>query len=475
MLHVCTWRCPALALAVALPLAGCATVSPERPFGDVATAVEDRTGKRISWGGGPVNDPAARPATAKLLLRPLTAGSAVQVALLNNRELQATYADLGIAQAELVQAGLPRNPVVDGSITFSEDGATNLVFGGALKVIEIVRIPLKKRVAKSQLEEAKLKVAAQVLGVAGETHLAFIVYQTQLQLVDLFSQVVTSTRASLEAAKSLREAGNITELEFETQNDEFVREKLGLAKAEADAAAARETLNVMMGLSGKATTWQAARRLPDVPGRELTTGAVERRAIETSLELAAARQKLITLAKTYRLRKAEAIIPDLEGGAEWERDDGEEEKGPIFEVEVPIFDWGRARKAKARMKIVRARDEYTALAIKIRSAARLARAQLLTARKTTRYYQQSVLPQSRKLVAGSQRQYNAMQLGVFQLIQSKRRQIQVGQQYVQALSDYWTARAHFALLMQGKLPGEAGNGGTRVVAAANGSGDAGGH
>ncbi|MCG8558974.1 MAG: TolC family protein, partial [Hyphomicrobiales bacterium] len=136
---------------------------------------------------------------------------------------------------------------------------------------------------------------------------------------------------------------------------------------------------------------------------------------------------------------------------------------------------GRARKAKARMEIVRARDEYTALAIKIRSAARLARAQLLTARKTTRYYRQSVLPQSRKLVAGSQRQYNAMQLGVFQLIQSKRRQIQVGQQYVQALSDYWTARAHFALLMQGKLPGEAGNGGTRVVAAANGSGDAGGH
>ncbi|MGI9385090.1 MAG: TolC family protein [Methyloligellaceae bacterium] len=472
--HFCM-RAPALSLVVAVPMAGCASVSPERPFAEVATTVEDRTGKRISWEGGPPSDPAARAAMAGLLSRPLTAVTAVQVALLNNRGLQATYADLGIAQAELVQAGLPRNPVVDGSITFSEDGATNLVFGGALKIIEIVRIPLKKRVARSQLEEAKLKVAAQVLGVAGETHLAFIEFQAQLQLIDLFSQVVRSTRASLEAAKSLREAGNITALEFETQNDEFVREKLGLAKAEAAAAVAREKLNVLMGLSGRATKWRSAKRLPDVPGRELGTGAVERRAIEKSLELAAARQKLITLAKTYRLTKAEAIIPDLEAGAEWERDDGEEEKGPIFEVEVPIFDWGRARKAKARMEIVRARDEYTALAVKIRSAARLARAKLLTARKTTRYYQQSVLPQSRKLVTGSQRQYNAMQLGVFQLIQAKRRQIQAGQQYVEALSDYWKARARFALLMQGKLPGEGGNGGARIAAAASGGGGAGGH
>ena len=53
-----------------------------------------------------------------LLEGELTTNAAVQIALLNNAALQATFEELGIAQAELVQAGLLKNPVFAGHVRF---------------------------------------------------------------------------------------------------------------------------------------------------------------------------------------------------------------------------------------------------------------------------------------------------------------------------------------------------------------------
>ncbi len=469
-----TIRLHVIAMSALVGLGGCTTTSPDGAFDEVAQTVGKRSGKRVAWNRDAQEIAPTKAEIRKLLSRTLTASSAVQIALLNNRRLQATYAELGIAQADLAQATRLPNPIVDGSITFTDDGVTNLAFGGALKVIEILYIPLKKRVAASQLEEVKLRVATQVLGVASETHLAFIDYQSSQQLVALFDDVLSSTRASMAAAKSLREAGNITALEFETQNGELVREKLSLAKSEARSTAAREALNVLMGLTGSQTRWTAAGRLPAIPSRKVPTHRSERRAIEASLELAASRQRLITLAKSYRLKRAESLVPDLEVGSEWERDDGEEEAGPIFEIQLPLFDWGRPRKAKAMMELARARDTYTALAVRVRSAARLTKASLLTARKTALFYQKSVLPQSRRLLTETQRQVNAMQESVFQLIQAKQRQIRTSQESVQALADYWRARVRFSVLMRGKLPANQTGGAVQMAAASN-QADSGGH
>ena len=66
------------------------------------------------------------------------------------------------------------------------------------------------------------------------------------------------------AAPALREAGNTTALEFETQNAELVREKLSLAKAEADLEAGREgegSLGVV-GLRSRITLGERDRARP---------------------------------------------------------------------------------------------------------------------------------------------------------------------------------------------------------------------
>ena len=457
--------CGGALLLVLLPLASCRTLSPEGSFYEVADTVHTRLGKDISWDAGQYVNPSVRATIEHLLSQPLTAETAVQIALLNNRELQALYADLGIAQANLVQAGLWKNPIIDGAVTFptAGSGPTDYTFNIALQVIDLLYIPLRKRVAASELEEAKLKVTAEVMGAAGETYLAFIDYLGQKQLTGVFAQAVQSAKASVETAKALRRAGNITAYDYEKEVTQQVEVSVRLARAQTAANQARERANRLMGLTGHQTEWRSADRLPQVPASELRTGDAETMVIQASIDLAAARQRIITLGQKYRVVKATSLVPDLSAGGQIAREEGEREAGPSFEVQLPLFDWGRARKASARMDILKAQDRYTALAVRVRSAARAQRAKLLSARQTALYYSNTVVPQTQRLLDAAERQHNAMQIGVFELLQAKQQQIRAGEEYVRALTTYWRERWSFAQLLKGKLPDEQGGGGDTVA------------
>ncbi len=153
-----------LGAGAVLLLNGCATVPQRAGFDDVRRAVADRSGVTVQWRGQSQADAAADAAVASLLARPLTADDAVQIALLNNLTLQATYSDLGIAQADLVQAGLLANPVLSAERRF-----TNGFGGQAAEVdvgydfLQLFFIPLRRRVAASALESAKRRVGQGVL------------------------------------------------------------------------------------------------------------------------------------------------------------------------------------------------------------------------------------------------------------------------------------------------------------------------
>src|SRR5258706_14979308 len=103
------------ALAV-ISIAGCATQSKEAAFEDVSKTVSGQGHYAIRWNTGSAEDAQAAEWVGKLLQDELTFGSAAQSALFNHHELQATFEEIGIAQADLVQAGLLRNPVFDLSV-----------------------------------------------------------------------------------------------------------------------------------------------------------------------------------------------------------------------------------------------------------------------------------------------------------------------------------------------------------------------
>lgn len=446
-----------IATLAVLTLGGCSRVAPGAGFADVQELARERTGGTVHWSQGTPEDKAVAEQVKAMLGRTLGADAAVQVALLNNRNLQATYEQLGIAQAALVEAGLLRNPVFDAELRFARGGGTGLELSLVQDFISILFIPLRKQIAESGVQAAKFRIAGEVLELAGETRQAFYEYQAARQIAELRQSVLAATEASYELATRLYGAGNITDLELSGEQAMWEQAKLDLAAAENEATQARERLNTLMGVWGADAGWEAETRLPDPPAEELAIEGLERRAIERSLDLQAARSEILEAAQELGLARPLALFPDSDAGAGAEREaDGEWSAGPALSLPLPFFDQGQAAAAAARLRLAASRDRHAALAVEIRSRVRSAWTRTTTARERARHYLEVLIPLRERIVGRTQVQYNAMQVGAFQLLQARRDQIEAGGAYVRELLAYWSARTELDQLLNGRMPsGEA--------------------
>jgi len=437
-------------------LVGCTTLSPGESFDQVADTVHAKLRKEISWDASQYDISLVRSTIEKLLSRPLTPETAVQVALLNNRELQSTYADLGIAQANVVQATLWRNPILDGMVTQPyKGGAPDYGFNLALSVIDILYVPLRKSVAESQLEETKLQVTAQVINLAEQTYLAFVDYLSEIQRVRILAEAVKSAREIVESGKDRRETDNITDYDFEAKVAHQMRAEAELARAKPRVVQAREHINRILGLTGPQIEWRSAERLPSVPARDPLPAQLEHKAIDASVDLAIMRQRLVTLGRKYQVVNITSLLPQLDVGGMATRVNEVDQAGPSFRAEVPLFDWGQARREAAQMEILKERDEFTAVVVHVHSLAHLHQTRLLSARQITLYYADNVVPQSRRLLDAAKRKYDAMQLGVFELLVAEETHVRASLDHLTALTTYWRERARLAQMLSGKLPEEA--------------------
>lgn len=449
-------RAVAVLLLVILP-GGCVAVPHEAGFADVRKAVADRTGQNIQWRGQTTEDTAADHATRALLQRPLTADTAVQVALLNNRSLQATYEELGIAQAEVVQAGLLKNPVFEFDPRWSTKNPNR--FSYELTVtqdfLDILYLPMRKRVAQSEFEGAKLRVAGEVVGRAAEVRAAFHRYQAAEQLVEMHRNVTQATEASRDVAQRLREAGNVPALRLHQEQALHGQAKLALAEAEAEALDAREELNKLMGLWGGQTGWTVEPRLPELPQQELGPSGLESLAVAQRLDLAAAKRQTQALAHSLGLSRFSAwdFTTGVHAESEPEPESGAN-IGPHLEGSVPLFDQGQAKVAQARARLRQSQQQFAALAVEIRGDVRRARNRMLAARDRAAYYRAVMVPLRQRVTQETLLQYNAMQVGALELLQTKQEEIEAGQQYIQSLRDYWLARAELERAVGGRLPGQ---------------------
>lgn len=448
----------ASAVAAALASAGCVQMQPGRGFDEVQHQVAQRLGAdvRVHWNSGSPEDKAVADAVAALLARPegLSAEQAVQVALLNNRELQAVYEELNVSQADLVQAGLLRNPVLRGDIRFGVNApGTGAALDVAQDFVSLLTRPLRKGRAEAAFEAAKLRVTAAIVDTASAARSAFYEYQAAEQTRALRQTVLEATAASYELAKRVREAGNFTELDLLNERDLHEQAKMDLSRAEADAVQARERLNALMGVWGAQTRWRCTDRLPDLPGDEPALEGLESRAVAASLDLAAARREVEVAARTLGLARPYAWLTDLEAGATAERElDGAWSLGPAISLPLPLFDQGQGAIGKAEARLRQAAERLYALAVELRAQIRAAGSAVCTSRDRARYYEHVILPLRAEIVRQTQLQYNAMQVSAFQLLQARRNQIEAGARYIEALRDYWIARTRLEQVLSGRLP-----------------------
>jgi len=438
-------------------LSGCTAIAvdPHAGFPQVSQLVTERAGKEVTWVPGTEEAAPALEVIKARLKDGLSENDAVQIALLNNRDLQALYSRLGIAQADLVQASLLHNPVLDTAAGFPVGGgAVSFNPGVAVDFIDLLYTPLRKRVATAKFEETKLRVTAEVLDFAWRTQTAFYRYQANEQILEMRRQVVASTAASFALTRQMREAGNVRELDLASERALAEEAKLDLRLIEIAVRESRETLNVLMGLWGEeAQVWTVASvRLPEPPREPLDAERLESRAIERSLDLAAAERLIAAAAENVTLDRASGLFPELIGGGKGERDDAEWKPGPAFTLPLPFFDRGQARIARAQAELRQARELRHALAVRIRAVARSTRDRLDGYRDRALHYRDVLLPVLDRVLQETQLQYNAMQVGPLDLFRAKEQQIEAAVRYIDALREYWMTQADLVLILAGRLP-----------------------
>ena len=445
-------------LMAMLVISGCASINPQPGFNQVKDQVSERLGKRIHWKQNTPEDKAVSESVRKMLQNDLTVEEAVQIALLNNPGLQATYEEIGIAQADVVQAGLLKNPVLTAFQTKERSGdrAVNLEFELAWDFLGVLTRPLRVKAAENAYEETKLRVTGEVMSLAAEVRMAFYQAQSYQQMVELLQQVVAATDAAVTAAERMRAAGNITQLQLEQEKALHYESRLQLSNAETMLSTYREQLNGLLGLWGTATRWSMSTHLPDVPEDSIDAANVEKRAVANSLQLAIYKSRIKQAAQHAGVTNVESIIQDLELGYRIERSGGAYENGPSIGFSIPIFDFGQAKRARAHRELESLMARYKDTAIRLRASARAAANNVRIAREREHYMRKVLLPLRENITSGEQLNYNAMQIGVFKLLMAQRQQIATAMSYIETLRNYWLARTSAGQVVNGGMMGMSG-------------------
>jgi outer membrane protein, heavy metal efflux system len=213
-----------------------------------------------------------------------------------------------------------------------------------------------------------------------------------------------------------------------------------MSQAQARLAADREKLNRMLGLWGADTRWRVPDRLPAVPSDLPGLSDIEARAIAQRLDLAAAKKQAEGAAQALSLTQQFRYLGPLGIGVAYKREPGGDRfVGPAVELGLPIFNRSQARVARAQAELERDQQHVTALAVDIRSQAREARARVAAAHQVAGHYRDVLLPLQQTIVEETQKQYNGMLVGVYDLLLSKQAQVQTARQYVAATLDFWLA------------------------------------
>jgi cobalt-zinc-cadmium efflux system outer membrane protein len=441
----------ACALAL-LSLAGCATVQPDARFSDVQRTVEARLGRQIIW------NPTARSGTdsrlAPTLAQPLSADGAVQLALLNSSALQAIFEELGVAQADFVQAGLIRNPDIAGFFRVPDRPPLGLNWNVGVDFwpLDIFLVPLRTRLSGAALDAAERRVSSAVLDVAAQTRAAYYAAWSDERALEPQRDVAEVAAIAAELADRQRAAGHVDELRAATERVISQQASLALVQAEGAARVSRERLRRALGLGASDVAWSIPAEQP-IPGDDAPNADdLVRVALAQRLDLAAAKKDIERVEYALDLTRKWWLAP-VRIGVETEKGSGGQvQTGPHFQFEVPVFDQKQAQIARQEALIRQARQRVADLEGQIRMDVRIAVDRLRTAREIARYYTETVVPLRTRVTAMTEQRYQSMFLGVFETLTAKSEEAAARIAAARAIRDFWIARADVERAIAGRLP-----------------------
>jgi outer membrane protein TolC len=433
-------------------LSGCASFSPDGGFGEVRELTRSRTGIAPAAQRTASDADTARSRVDELLKQPLSVDAAVEIALLDNRGLQASFSELGIAESERVRAGRLRNPSLGFGRLREAGGIVEIERSIVFDVLGLLTMPVARDVEQRRFEQAQLLAAHQAVGVAAETRRAYFSAVAAQELTTYFEQVKEAADASNELARRMLKAGNFSKLSQMREQAFYADATAQFARARHRAVGERERLARWLGVSD-ASAFRLPDRLPDLPVQPLEPQHAEQTAMDQRLDLLMARRSVDATARSLALGKATRFINVLELGAVNKSVTGEPRaNGYEIELQLPLFDFGSTRIARAEATYMQAVHRTAQMAVNARSEVRESYSAYRTAYDLARHYRDEIVPLRKRISEEQLLRYNGMLIGVFDLLADSREQVNSVAGHVEALRDFWVAHTNLQTALTGRSP-----------------------
>jgi outer membrane protein TolC len=449
-------------IALAVLLAACSTVETGSSLRQLNTELQTLGSPPVT-----VRAEAAPSAEVDALLRePLTMDAAVRLALHNHRGLQARLQALGATEAEAQQAGRLPNPGF-GFGKFKDGEEIEWERSLHLNLVRLLTLPLAAQVESRRLDAARRDTAMEVLSLAADTRKAWVQAVAAGEAARYQRQVMDAAEAGAELARRMEAVGNFNKLMRAREQGFHAEAALAMARAQQREQAARERLVRLLGLWGaQLPQLKLPERLPDLPATPREQPDIERLALAQRLDVQAALLATEQTAKNLGLTKATRFVNVLELGlVRNSNNEGHRQKGWEIELELPIFDFGSSRVARAEAVYTQALHQAAATAINARSEVREAYGNYRFAWDIARHHRDELLPLKARIADEQLLRYNGMLIGVFELLADARQQVAAVNAAIEALRDFWVAEASLQMALTGGSPGATALAGAATPAA----------
>lgn len=433
--------------AAALALAGCASLPNERGYAETRALINAQRPLPADW------SPLDRVAKPDFPATPMGVDDAVRRAFFHNPRIREAYARLGIGRAEFEEARRLANPTFGFARLSPQAGdGTQITRNLSLGLTDLLLLPARKRLAEGELDRLQKAVAGEVLALATEVEVAWYEAVGAAQIAAMRDLVAQAAERSAELAQRFFDAGNINRLQLEQEHAAATQARIEALAAGADALRARSALGGLIGLPSDAA-WRIQTQLPAPRPLAYSADTMIPLALETRLDLAAAQQAVALREDALGVTRRWRWFGTIEVGYEREREfDGGITRGPSVALGLPLFNQGQGAIARAQAELLQARADLDAQVLAVHNAAHLGIEKLKVSATIAERYRTELVPRREAIVARTQERVNFMLVGVFELLLAKQQEYDAYQAYLEAVRDYWTARAELRSAVGGRLP-----------------------
>lgn len=436
----------ALSAAALLVLVGCASVSSQQNQDRVNEEVSAFAGDRVQLSRTRGQQAEQAQAVQKLLAAPLAQPAAVQLALAGSPSVQALLAQGWSDAADAAQSGRMPNPIFSFGRLAGGDGLEldrALSFG----LLDLLTLPARHGVATSRIEQAQLRLSAEVVDQVTRVRQAWVRAVAAQQALHYARQVVASAEAAAELARRMQGVGNFSRLQRAREQAFYADAATRLALAQHQATASREELVRELGLNeAQAQALKLPERLPDLPSQPLDAQAVAGLATRARLDVRLAQAMLDAAARAQGLTGITSVTDiELTGrrNTVFDAASGTRSSSHGWDVAVrlPVFDGGRMQRDAMDARTLAAANRLEATVRSAGSSLREGYSAYRTAYDVARHYRDEVVPLRQRISEDNQLRYNGMLIGTFELLADARDQVNAVAGAVDALGQFWLADA----------------------------------